>query len=186
MHVNNETGNINDIEKIGSIIKKKNPKTIFHVDGIQGFCKIKVDLNKSNIDLYSMSGHKIRAPKGVGALYIRKGINLNKIIYGGGQEKGLVSGTENVASIFAMGEACKNMSENIEENYSKVFSLRNFLAEEIQKIQGSLIITNLDKSSPYILNTSFSGIKSEILLHYLEKNKIYTTQIGRASCRERV
>ena len=116
MHVNNETGNINDIEKIGSIIKEKNPKTIFHVDGIQGFCKIKVDLNKCNIDLYSMSGHKIKAPKGIGALYIRKGINLNKIIYGGGQEKGLVSGTENVASIFAMGEACKNMSENIEKN----------------------------------------------------------------------
>lgn len=173
MHVNNETGNINDIEKIGSIIKEKNPKTIFHVDGIQGFCKIKVDLNKCNIDLYSMSGHKIKAPKGIGALYIRKGINLNKIIYGGGQEKGLVSGTENVASIFAMGEACKNMSENIEKNYSKVFSLRNFLAEEIQKIQDSLINTNLDKSSPYILNLSFSGIKSEILLHYLEKSKIY-------------
>lgn len=173
MHVNNEIGVINDLYKIGKIIKEKNKNCLFHVDGIQGFTKVKLDLKKALIDIYTISGHKFHVPKGIGAMYIKEGVNLRPVIYGGGQERGISSGTENVPGILALGEMCEIMKNKLDENYNKVFEIKNFLIDNIKTLGDVKINSEGDDYSPYILNVSLKDVKGEVLIHYLESKHIY-------------
>lgn len=175
MHVNNEIGIINDIESIGKIIKEKNPNTLFHVDGIQGFGKVPIDLKRSMVDMYTISGHKFHAPKGIGAIYIKDGVNLKPVLYGGGQEKGMSSGTENVPGILALGEMAEIMSENLEKNYENVSEVKNYLIEKLETLGDIIINSKGEHHSPYILNVSLKDVRGEVLLHYLESKKIYVS-----------
>ncbi|QQK07437.1 cysteine desulfurase family protein [Miniphocaeibacter halophilus] len=173
MHVNNELGTIQDLEKIGEIIKRKNKNTIFHVDGIQGFGKIPIDINKCKIDLYTISGHKIHGPKGIGAIYIRENVKVKPILFGGGQERNISPGTENMPGIVALGEMSKIAYENIENNFKKVYNIKKYLMEKLLNIEDTIINSTLENSSPYILSVSFKDIRAEVLLHYLEMEEIY-------------
>lgn len=183
MHVNNEVGSIQPIEKIRDIIKAKNPNTLIHVDGVQGFGKIDISLKTSGIDSYSFSGHKIYGPKGIGGLFIDKKHVISPIVFGGNQERGLRSGTENVPGIIGFGEAVRIMSEKYKEEREHVFKVKEYfgnrLKEEIDDIR---LNTSLDRnSSPYILNVSFRNVRGEVLLHYLEEKDIYVSTASACS-----
>lgn len=183
MHVNNETGSIQPIEEIKNIIKEKNPNTLFHVDGVQGFGKIDISLKASGIDSYSFSGHKIHGPKGIGGLFIDKKHVISPIVFGGNQERGLRSGTENVTGIIGFGEAVKIMSEKYKEERQYVFELKEYFGNRIrEEIDDIRINTSLDEnSSPYILNISFRNVRGEVLLHYLEDKDIYVSTTSACS-----
>lgn len=173
MHVNNETGVIFDIEKIGKIIKRKNKNTLFHVDGVQSFCKFDVDVNKCNIDLFTISGHKLHSPKGVGALYIRKNTKISKRQFGGAQEKKIRSGTENITGITAMAESVKMLYKNRKANMEHVKMLKERLITIQDEIEDTVI--NGENTSAYILNISFIGVKGEVLMHALEEKNIFVS-----------
>lgn len=177
MHVNNEVGAIEPIGKIKNILKQLGSKALLHVDGIQSFGKIKVCLKDHDIDTYSFSGHKVYGPKGIGGLYINDKLNLSPIVYGGNQEKGIRSGTENLTGIIGFGEAVKIMEDNFEREANHVFQLKTYFANRIQEeIEHIKINTILNQeSSPYILNISFKYIRGEVLLHYLEDKGIYVS-----------
>lgn len=170
MHVNNETGAINDINKISAELKKINPNLIFHSDGVQAFGKIPFKLAQS-VDLYSISAHKINGLKGVGALIKKKNINLSPYIIGGGQENNLRSGTENVFGIKVLEHVTKVHYDNIENNYSHVLELNNYVRENIDKDLFNVISSS--EASPYILSISAIGLKGEIITHLLERDNIY-------------
>ncbi|HAN10242.1 MAG TPA: cysteine desulfurase NifS [Clostridiales bacterium] len=175
MYVNNEIGTKQNIEKLGSIIKKKNVKTYFHVDAIQAFGKYIINVDREKIDLMSISGHKIHAPKGIGALYVRKGVRITPIIYGGGQEGGLRSGTENTSGIVALGETTKQTYKNLNVNTEKMMEFKTKLVSEIFKKVKDVYINGpeIDKSAPHILSLKFKDIKGEALLHSLSDVGIY-------------
>lgn len=175
MHVNNEIGIIQPISEIGKIIKKTNPNTLFHVDGVQGFGKVDILLKSSFIDSYSFSGHKIHGPKGIGGLYINRENTYSPITFGGNQEKGLRSGTENLTGIIGFGEAVRIMTEKFKDESDHVYKLKVYLMDRIkQSIEDIKFNTFIDERfSPYILNISFNNIRGEVLLHYLEDKDIY-------------
>lgn len=177
MYVNNETGVIQPIEKVREIIKSKNKDTKLHVDGVQAFGKINIDIKKLGADSFSFSGHKIHGPKGVGALFIKKGLNLNPIIFGGGQEKNIRSGTENTPGIVGLGVSVDEMAKHFKEEYEKISELRLYFYEEIGDNIEDIKLNSFtdERSAPHILNISFRGIKGEILLHYLESDNIYVS-----------
>jgi cysteine desulfurase len=169
IHVNNETGGINDINSIAKTLKAINPKLIFHADGVQAFGKIPYKLSK-DIDLYSVSAHKINALKGVGALIKRKGLNLNPYLIGGGQEGGLRSGTENVFGIKVFEYATISHYENLQQNFDAVKNIKDYIIENLDKNLFSIISSN--NSSPYILAVSAKGLRGEVVMHLLEKEEI--------------
>ena len=171
MHVNNETGIIQDVDAIGRVVKKSN--AVFHVDGVQGFGKIAVDFR--NIDMYSFSSHKIHGVKGVGGLYVKKGSKINPMFFGGGQQKSLRPGTENTAGIMALSCALKLMYDSISENFKKVLGVKNELLKGLEEIDGVFVNGLVENSSPYILNLSFVGVKAEVLLHALEEDNIFVS-----------
>ncbi len=169
MHVNNECGSIQPIKDIYTIVKNKNPDTVFHTDNIQGFCKI--DISFEYCDLMSISAHKIHGPKGIGALYVKKGIRLSPIIYGGGQEKGLRGGTENVPAIAGFGKAV----EIFEKNHKLIELKKHIINRITSEIPEIYINGDINNSSPYILNIAMIGLRSEIILHSLEQRGIYVS-----------
>lgn len=169
MHVNNETGAINDINNIAKKIKAINPKIIFHSDGVQAFGKLQSRLSDS-IDLYSISAHKVNALKGVGALIKKKSVNISPIIFGGGQENGFRSGTENLFGIKVFDYACKEHFDNIKDNYTKVTLLNQHVRENIDK--GLFEIISDENCSPYILSISAKGLRGEVVMHTLETEGI--------------
>lgn len=173
MHVNNEIGTINDIKKISEIIKSKNNKTLFHTDCVQSFCKNSV--NSKYADLITLSGHKIHGPKGIGALFIKKGIRVNPLFIGGNQQKGIRSGTENVPGIVGFASASEYMSMNMEKNNEKILLIKNKLKEIKNLLPEVYINGDENNGSPYILNISFADIKGEVLLHTLEDKGIYVS-----------
>lgn len=173
MYVNNEIGTIQDIEDIGNIIKKKNKDIIFHVDAVQAFCKH--NINIKNIDLLSISGHKIHAPKGIGALYIKKGTKITPILFGGEQQNRIRPGTENSPGIAAFGMACKIAAKNMELNFKKVKNIKSTLMNIVNLIEGVKINGDAENASPYILNMTFEDVKSEVLMHKLEEYEIYVS-----------
>jgi len=164
MHVNNETGAINDVNSIAKRIKAINSKIIFHVDGVQAFGKIRYNISK-DIDLYSISAHKINALKGVGALIKRKNLNISPLIIGGGQENGLRSGTENVFGIKVFEYASDIHYDNIKDNYSKVSEIKQCF---IDNLSDDFVIISSNESSPYILTVSAVGLRGEVVMHALE------------------
>jgi cysteine desulfurase len=177
MMVNNETGTLFPLGEIAEMIRAKSPACLFHVDGVQGYGRIPVDPKKLGIDTFSLSGHKFGAPKGVGALYIRKGVRVLPLIYGGGQERGLRSGTENFAYIGALGLATKL---SLQDREAKNQHLREVKQALLSALLGAGVDFKIngdpENSVPHILNLSFPGIKSEVLLHYLEGYGIYVSQ----------
>ncbi len=178
MHVNNETGAINDIDKLSRLAKEKNEKCIFHSDGVQAFMKVKLALKNSNIDFYSISAHKINGSKGVGALYVRYPQKLKSIVFGGGQERNFRSGTENTGGILALKEAVLNWEQNGNEYITNYKEYRDYILNELKSIDKIHCITNIEKSSPHILSLNIENIKGEILLHILNKEGVI---IGKGS-----
>ena len=178
MHGNNEIGTIQPIEEIGKIARENNIK--FHTDAVQTFGKIEVDVEKLNVDLLSLSSHKINGPKGVGALYIKKGTRLVPLIHGGGQERGIRSGTENVPGIVGFGKACELASQNLTQHYDKLVSIRDELIEKVlNNIPESYLNGDRQNRLPNIVNFRFKAIEGESLILLLD-NKGYQTSTGSA------
>ena len=173
MQVNNEIGVIQDIEAIGKLIKERSSRAKFHVDAVQGYGKLPIDVNKSNVDFLTVASHKIHGPKGVGFIYIKKGIILNSLISGGSQEKGIRAGTENLSGIIGFEKAAQMTFEEMESRYDKVLELKKYFVERLNEIKDIRINGERDGFSPYILNVSFLGVRAEVLLHLLEEQNIY-------------
>ena len=173
MQVNNEIGVIQDIEAIGQLIKERSSRAKFHVDAVQGYGKLPIDVNKSNVDFLTVASHKIHGPKGVGFIYIKKGIILNSLISGGSQEKGIRAGTENLPGIIGFEKAAQMTFEEMESRYDKVLELKKYFLERLNEIKDIRVNGEIDGFSPYILNVSFLGVRAEVLLHLLEEQNIY-------------
>jgi len=186
MHVNNEIGVIQDLKTIGEIIKESSSRAKFHVDAVQSYGKIPIDVKKMNIDFLTVSAHKFHGPKGVGFIYIRKPNTLTPLIEGGAQEFGIRAGTQNIAGIMGMSLASKIVNDKIDENYKKVFEIKKKFIEKLEDIENITINSLLNESySPYILNVSFKGIRGEVLLHFLEELGIYVSTGSACSSKER-
>lgn len=166
VHVNNETGAINDINEIAKRVKEINKNTIFHSDGVQAFGKIPFTIDKC-VDMYSISAHKVNGLKGVGALIKRKNLVISPLIHGGGQEGGLRSGTENIFGIKVFEYATQEHYKSLSKDYEKIKSFNNYVRENIDK-NIFTIISSLD-ASPYVLSVSAKGLKGEVLMHSLEE-----------------
>lgn len=176
MYVNNEVGAVEPIEAISQCIKKKNPKTLFHVDAIQAYGKYKIRPKKQGIDLLSVSGHKIHASKGVGFLYIRDGVKIRPILFGGGQQKGMRSGTENVPGCVGLGVAAREAYKDFDARIEKLYTLREHLIAGLKPLGGVTINGSEDRTNaPQIVSASFEGVRSEVLLHALEDKGVYVS-----------
>lgn len=176
MMVNNEIGAVEPIEEAARIIKAKNPDTLFHVDAIQAYGKYRIYPKKMGIDLLSVSGHKIHAPKGTGFLYIRDKVKVKPIIYGGGQQKGMRSGTENVPGVAGLGEAAAEIYENFEEKIDRMYALKERFIEGITRIEGVTVNGKTGReSAPHIVSVSIADVRSEVMLHSLEEYGIYVS-----------
>ncbi len=178
MHVNNETGAVMPVEKLKPIMKKKSPHALLFVDAVQSFGKIAVKPAKWGVDLLSASAHKIHGPKGVGALYVKKGTRIVPVQFGGHQQGGLRSGTENVPGAAGFGIAAELAQQQMEARYARVRELNHRLREGILDKIDNVVFNSGGKEGenlPYILNVSFLGIKAEILLHALESKGIYVS-----------
>lgn len=174
MHVSNETGAINDIKELVKFVKSVNPKIIFHSDGVQAFGKIKVNLTQLGVDLYTISAHKIYAPRGVGGLWVKNGIVIDPLLFGGGQEKGFRSSTENVAGAIAFAYSAERVCKDIDDNYSKVLAYKKKLLDLLlsNSTLNNIKVNSLENNSPYILSLSFDKIKGEVLMNFLESDSI--------------
>lgn len=169
MTVSNETGAINNIEKIVKLVRKTNPNAVIHSDGVQAFGKISTNVLNMGVDLFSISAHKIGGPKGIGALYVKDIKKLKPIVFGGGQEFGLRSGTENIAYTLAFGAIAKNL--NISENFQEVDALRNYVRKFFEGKEG-IVINSPENASPFVLSLSFCGVRGETLVHVLEGDDV--------------
>lgn len=175
MYVNNEVGTIQDIEAIGRVIKERSSRAKFHVDGVQAYGKLPVNVKKMNVDFFTAAGHKIHGPKGTGFVYIKKGLAINSLISGGSQEKGFRAGTENLPSIIGFQKAAELTFEVMEKNYNKVYELKKYMIDQLNSFQDIRINSPLDGFSPYVLNVSFKGTRAEVLLHLLEESGVYVS-----------
>ena len=176
MYTNNEVGSQQPIAQAGALIKKMNPQILFHVDAVQGFGKARIYPKKMNIDMLSVSGHKIHGPKGVGFLYVDSHVKLKPIVFGGGQQDGMRSGTENVPGIAGIAKAAQIMYANYDQDMEKLYSLKKCFIEGVKKID-QVIVNGPDcmDGAPHIVSVSFSGVRSEVLLHSLEDKGIYVS-----------
>lgn len=192
MHVNNETGAVQPVEEIGNLVKQQS-RAVFHCDAVQSYGKLPIDVRKAKIDLLSASGHKIHGPRGTGILYINKKIRIFPLIRGGGQEKGLRSGTENVPGIAGLAKAAEQAYGNMEKNLTDVRSLSSRLTEGIRSSIPEVVVNGpeqegdpgTEKWLPYIVNVSFKGCRGEVLLHMLEKEGIYVSTGSACSSRKK-
>lgn len=176
MHTNNEIGSVQPIAEAGELIKRMNPQTLFHVDAVQGFGKFRIYPAKAHVDMLSVSGHKIHGPKGVGFLYIRKGARVNPIIYGGGQQKGMRSGTENVPGIAGLAKAAELVYQNLDQDMDRMYGLRDMLVEGIGDIEDVRVNGCPGREgAAHIVSLSVRGVRSEVLLHALEERDIYVS-----------
>lgn len=185
IHVNNELGSINPVEKIGPLIKNINRNTFFHVDGVQSFGKILLKPADWQIDLLTVSAHKIHGPKGIGALYLKKGIELKPLLHGGGQEKGLRSGTENLPGIAGFIPAVESLPDftSTSPRYEKLDRLRDYFLNRLKETLPETVINSPEEGAPHIISLSFPGLKGEILVHSLEGEGIYVST--RSACHSR-
>ena len=176
MHVNNEIGTIEPVEEAAARVHAKNPRTLFHVDAIQSFGKLRIYPKRMGIDLLSVSGHKIHGPKGVGFLYIKDKTKIRPIIHGGGQQRDMRSGTENVPGIAGIGVAAAQIYENFDEKIDALYELREYLVAGMQAFDGVTINGASGRAAaPHIVSVSFAGIRAEVLLHALEDRQIYVS-----------
>lgn len=176
MHTNNEIGSLQPVAEAGQLIKRINPKCLFHVDAVQGFGKARIYPKKMNIDLLSASSHKIHGPKGVGLLYVSDKVKIIPINFGGGQQKNLRSGTENVAGIAGMAMAAGKLYEKLDEEVIRLYELKQYFVEGLKKIPDVQVNGFTDgRSAPHVISFSVRGVRSEVLLHSLEDKGIYVS-----------
>ena len=175
--INNETGTIQNAEEISKAIKSVNPHTLYHVDAVQAYGKYPINVKKMGIDMLSVSGHKVHGPKGVGFFYMKKGLKVKPIIFGGGHERGQRSGTENTPSIVGLAEAVKIDMAEMDKAVEYVKLVKKTLAEGILNSIPMTYINgpSIEEGSPYVLNIGFEGLRSEVLLHSLEEKEIYVS-----------
>ena len=178
MHGNNEIGTLQPIAEIGKLARER--KILFHTDAVQTFGKVKVDVEELNVDLLSLSSHKVHGPKGVGALYIKKGVRITPLIHGGGQERGIRSGTENVPGIVGFGKACEIANNNLEENYARLVKTRDEIIEKVlDAVPESYLNGDRNERLPNVINFRFSSIEGESLILLLDA-KGYQASTGSA------
>lgn len=187
MYVNNEIGAVQDIEEIAREIKTIKKDIIFHVDCIQAFGKYRIYPKRMGIDLLSISGHKIHGPKGIGALYVGENIRLKPILFGGGHQRGIRSGTENVPAIAGIGQAAVELYRDFENKIQRMYELKQIFINKISKLEGIIInglplecskdfpMEQIKKTAPHIISVSFKGLRSEVLLHALEERGVYVS-----------
>ncbi len=172
MMVNNEIGSRLPVEEIGKMLKEIAPKVVYHVDCVQGFGKYRIRPERAGIDLLSVSGHKIHGPKGIGLLYVRSGVKILPIIFGGGQQAGLRSGTENIPGIAGMAMAADMIYRNFDEEISRLTSLKERLRKGLSDISDIYFNGPKVGGAPHIVSASFKGVRSEVLLHALEEKGV--------------
>lgn len=176
MQVNNEIGAVMPVEEAGRLIKEINPSTLFHVDAIQSYGKLHISPKNMNCDLLSVSGHKIHGPKGSGFLYIKDKTKIKPIIYGGGQQKGMRSGTENVPAIAGLGVAAEEIYTDLDTKIEAMYELKSHFINEVTRIDGVTVNGLTDKTSaPHIVSVSVQGVRAEVILHTLEDKNIYVS-----------
>ena len=181
MHTNNEIGALQPIAEAGALIKRMNPNTLFHVDAVQGFGKARIYPKKMNIDLMSVSGHKIHGPKGVGFLYVGEKVKIHPIAFGGGQQGNLRSGTENVPGIAGLAKAAEMLYRNFDQEMERLWECKRRFMDGVRKIDNVVINGLLPGApdgagtAPHIVSVSFRGVRSEVLLHTLEEKNVYVS-----------
>ncbi len=176
MHVNNEMGAVQPIKEVKELINKVEKPPFFHVDAVQSVGKIPVLPREIGIDLMSVSAHKFHGPKGIGAIYIRKGVNIKPLLVGGEQEANLRAGTENVPGIVGMGKATAEVNNRMDDNIKYLKRLKEVFVDNVKEVKGTHINGSLDKCASHIINIYFEGIKkSEVLIHMLEDQEIYVS-----------
>ncbi len=176
MHTNNEIGSVQPIAEAGELIKRINPNTVFHVDAVQGFGKFRIYPKKMNVDLLSVSAHKIHGPKGVGFLYMNEKVKVKPILYGGGQQKGMRSGTENVPGAAGMALAIEEIYKDFEEKTEYLYAIKDRFIKGLEGLEGVKVngLTGRD-SAPHVVSVSIAGIRSEVMLHALEDRGVYVS-----------
>ena len=174
MLVNNETGAVTDIGAIAKAIKKAGSQALLHTDAVQAFMKLPFTVKTLGADLVSVSGHKIHAPKGIGALYIKNGVKLKPYLLGGGQENGRRAGTEAMPQIAAFGAACQTAREHLQENYERMAALRQLAIDALRRDIPELVV--IGGGAPHILSISLPGWRSEVLMNYMEAREIYVSK----------
>ena len=176
MHTNNEVGSLQPIEEAGALIKRMNPRILFHVDAVQGYGKFRIYPKKMKIDLLSVSGHKIHGPKGIGFLYIDEKVKIKPILFGGGQPGGTRSGTENVPGVAGLAKAVEMIYQNLDEEVERLYELKRIFVEGVRKIDDVIVNGHPDETgAPHVVSVSIRGVRSEVLLHALEDKGIYVS-----------
>lgn len=178
MYVNNEVGSVQPIEQIGQMLKKKHPQILFHVDAIQAFGKYKIVPKKLGVDMMSVSGHKIHGTKGSGFLYVNEKVKIRPILFGGGQQDGMRSGTENVPAIAGLGVAVKEIYTGHLEKRAKLYELKKRLIAGLQDVDGvtiNALIDPIEETAPHIVSVSFANTRSEVMLHALAQKGVFVS-----------
>ena len=186
MYVNNETGSVMPVREIAGLVHEKSPLAAFHVDAIQAFGKYRICPSREGIDLLSVSSHKIHGPKGAGFLYIRKGLRVQPLIFGGGQQNGMRSGTDNVPGIAGMALASAMVYDHLDENNEKLYKLKEHLKEGLAGLEN--VVVNgmpVQEAAPHIMSITVRGVRSEVLLHALEEKEIYISAGSACSSHKR-
>lgn len=176
MHTNNEVGSLQPVVQAGALIKRMNPKILFHVDAVQGYGKFRIYPKKMNIDLLSVSGHKIHGPKGVGFLYVDEKVKIKPIVFGGGQQGGIRSGTENVPGIAGMAKAVEIIYGSVDQEIEKLYQIKKTFVDGVRKLDDVVVNGHPDETgAPHVVSVSIRGVRSEVLLHALEDKGIYVS-----------
>lgn len=187
MYVNNEIGAVQPVEEIARLVHRKCPGALYHVDAIQAFGKYQIFPKRIGIDLMSASGHKIHGPKGVGLMYMSEKAKVAPIILGGGQQKGMRSGTDNVPGIAGFAQAAKEIYTDREAKNISLYELKEYMIEQLKTLDRVVVhgTTDREKSAPHIINASLVGVGSEVLLHTLEDRQIYVSAGSACSTHKR-
>lgn len=185
MHTNNEVGTMQPIAQAGALIKRMNPRILFHVDAVQGYGKSRIYPKRMKIDLLSASGHKIHGPKGVGFLYVDEKVKIRPISYGGGQQNGMRSGTENVPGAAGLAKAVELVYQNLDQDVERMYRIKKAFVEGIRKIDQVVVNGHCDETgAPHVVSVSFRGVRSEVVLHALEDKGIYVSAGSACSARK--
>ena len=176
MHTNNEVGSLQPIEEAGALIKRMNPRILFHVDAVQGYGKFGILPKKMDIDLLSVSGHKIHGPKGIGFLYVDEKVKIKPILFGGGQQNGLRSGTENVPAIAGLAKAIEIVYSKLDREVEELYQIKEAFVEGVKQIPDVFVNGHPGRDgAPHVVSVSFQGVRSEVLLHALEDKGVYVS-----------
>ncbi len=185
MHTNNEVGSVQPIAQAGALIKGTNPRILFHVDAVQGYGKCKIYPKRMKIDLLSVSGHKIHGPKGVGFLYVDERVKIKPIVFGGGQQNGIRSGTLNVPAIAGLAKAVEIIYSDLDREVENLYRLKRAFVSGVRKIDNVIVNGHPDETgAPHIVSVSFEGVRSEVILHALEDKGVYVSAGSACSARK--